>query len=431
MHRGYENEYLYSRFLLAEGVSIDSRSLQPGQMFFALSGSQQDGHDFVEEALQRGASYAVVSEKKYEEKERCIPVKDVLVALQELARFHRSRYKRRLVAVTGSNGKTTTRSLLEAVLSPSYIVCGSTRSYNNHIGVPLTLLGILPQTEVAILEIGTSSPGEIAALSELAQPTHGLITHIGKAHLEGLGSEEGVLREKCALFNFLRENNGVFYRTSLCQRLESLAEAGGNQISFPLTEDTYPLQCVSTYPRLRYRLPSGLEGEVALFGRHHFGNLAAAVAVALDLEVPEADVVSALDDWRPVAQRSEWIEKGDKRILLDSYNANPDSMAAALLSFAELPRPKVVVLGDMMELGSHSRREHEILGRQLASIQLDRILLCGEDIQAAAEEVPQAIYFSTKNLLHSHLQQHPLPASSHVLIKGSRGMTMEDALNYI
>ena len=431
MHLGYEDEFLYSRFLLADGVSIDSRTLQPGQMFFALSGSRKDGHTFVEEALKRGASYAVVSEKKYDSYERCLCVKNVLKALQSLARFHRSRYKRRLIAITGSNGKTTTRSLTEAVLSSHYIVCASTSSYNNHIGVPLTLLSILPQTEIAILEIGTSSEGEIASLCEIAQPTHGLITQIGKAHLKGLGSEEGVFREKRALFDFLRKNKGIFYRNSLCKRLETLAKDGGTQRSFPREKDNYSLQCVSTYPRLRYRLPSGIEGEVSLFGSYHFTNLSSAVAVALDLHVPEDKIVSSLANWKPVSQRCEWIERSNKYVLLDSYNANPDSMSAAISSFEEVPKPRVVMLGDMRELGTDSEKEHAAIGQQLAKTNIDTILLCGEDMKAASEEVPQANYFPNKSLLCSYLQRHPLLTGSYVLIKGSRGMAMEDTLPYI
>lgn len=433
MHKGYEIEYLYSRFLLSDGVSIDTRSLQPGQLFFALPGTKQDGHTFAQEALKKGASYAVISKKSYAQGDRYLCVKNVQEALQALARFHRSRYKRHLIGITGSNGKTTTKSLLAAALSPKYIVLASEKSYNNYVGVPLTLLRILPQVEVAVLELGTSHPGEIATLAELARPTHGLITHIGKAHLEGLGSEQGVYEEKKALFDFLQATGGCFFRNSRCERLQALAAAPGPQYSFPEAKDDYPITCLATHPRIRFRLPSGLEGEVTLFGEHHFGNLAAAIAVAQHFKVPDAEIIGALSRWKPLSQRFEWKEHRGRSLLLDAYNANPDSMAAAIRAFVTHKAPqKAVILGDMRELGRSSPSEHSAIGKQLALSQdLNFVLLCGKEMKAAAKEVPRAQYFSTKEELQTYLKTHPLPPSCSVLIKGSRGMALESIIHYL
>ena len=432
MHTHYATEHLYSRFLLSDGVSIDTRTLRPGQLFFALSG-QQDGHRFVQEALGKGASYAIISDTSLPKDPRHIYVSDVLEALQQLAHFHRSQYKRSLIAITGSNGKTTTRSLLAHILSQKYVVHASVKSYNNHIGVPLTLLGILPQTDVAVVELGSSQPGEIGFLCEMTRPTHGVLTHVGKAHLAGLGGEKGVFLEKKRLFDYLSTTGGCFFRNSNYACLQPLVASKGKLYSFPLEADDYPVRCLATYPRLRFRLPSGTEGEVNLFGSHNFNNLATAIAVAQHVKVADSDIITALSTWEPVPQRCEWLHHKGRQLLMDAYNANPDSMQAMLQAFSELPQPhKVVILGDMLELGKHSAGEHTAIGKQIAALNaFDQVLLCGTEMAMAAKQLPQAHYFRDKKSLIKYLHTHPLPPHCPLLLKASRGMALETILAHL
>ena len=419
-------EFLYSRFLLSEGVSIDTRIIRRNEMFFALSGARQHGRAFVEDALRKGAKYVVVEEKYAKRAGQYIGVPNVAQALEALALFHRHRYKRILVGVTGSNGKTTTKTLLAHILSSKYNVHQSPKSFNNTLGVPLTILGILPQTEVAILELGTSSKGEIAAHCALAQPTHGLITHIGASHLEGLGSIEGVWTEKRALFDYLCTHKGTFFCNSAKPYLQQLLEKSWPipVITFPDAQDHYAIKCLSHRPWLCVELPDGLEVEVKLSGKHHFDNLAAALAIALHLSVPSQAIAKALESYTPPALRGEWRKKGEKHVLMDNYNANPDSMYAAIHTFREEPSPKVVILGDMLELGKHSRAAHEALAEHLHTLEA-LLLLCGSDMAFVAQKLPKAHYFRTKEQLADYLRTYPLPKKCHILLKASRKFELE------
>ena len=423
-------EFLYSRFLLSEGVSIDTRTLQEGDMFFALQGRHQNGHVFVKDALQRGAKYVVVEDRYTKSHSRYIGVRSVEKALEALALFHRNRYRRILIGITGSNGKTTTKTLLAHLLSSTYIVHQSPKSFNNKLGVPLTILGILPQTEVAIAELGTSSQGEIAARCALAQPTHGLITHIGASHLEGIGSIEEVWREKRALFEYLCTHKGTFFCNSSKPYLQQLTSQSWpiSVLTFPASRDNYSIKYLSSYPWIRIELSNGLQSTVKLSGKHHFDNIAAAVAIALHLSVPLSTVAKRLESYTPSPLRGEWKQKGEKRVLLDSYNANPDSMYAAIDTFRQIQTSRVLILGDMLELGKYSKQAHEALADHLRTIEA-QIFLCGTAIACTAQRLPQAHYFDTKEALADYLIAHPLPKKCHVLLKSSRKLALETLLD--
>ena len=428
-------ELLYSRFLLANGVSIDTRTLVPGALFFALEGDTQDGHLFAQEALEKGASYVVTSKPPPAKDERYLCVPDVLEALQRLASFHRSTYRHPLIGITGSNGKTTTKSLLSCLLSAKYSVHFSQKSYNNHIGVPLTLLGILPQTEVAVIELGSNHPGEIAALCELSRPTHGLITSLGKAHLQGFGEMQGVLEEKKKLFDYLDKTGGTFFLNSRIRSLNMFKMSGGKMLRYPSADDDYTIRHLSDLASedgLHFQLSSGEKGTVALFGGYHFDNLAAAIAVAQHLKVPKEAIIAALKDWKPVPQRCEWTRHKNKNLLLDLYNANPDSMAAVLRAFSVYPKArKGVILGDMLELGASAAREHLAIGKLLNTMPFDPILLCGIHMKIAADVVKRAQYFPTKAELCAYLRAHPIATDHNLLLKASRSLALETILEVL
>ena len=433
----FELERLYSRFLLSHGVSIDTRSLVADNLFFALPGTTQDGQAFVQEAFDKGASFAVVSDPSWSKHPKCILVKNVTQALQQVAAFHRSKYKRLLIGITGSNGKTTTKELLHAILSKKYVVHATKGNQNNHLGVPLTLLHIIPQAEVVLVELGTSAVGEIDFLCQLARPTHGLITHIGIAHTQYLQGLNGVLQEKYSLVQYLAQHQGTFYLNTEETTLVKQLQQDQNHLnhlavrSFADPKTNYPIKLNSAHPHINYTLPDGTQGESPLFGTHNFMNLTAAIAISLDLGVAPADIVESIAAYTPHNNRSECRTIGAHTLLLDAYNANPDGMQAALVSLLAYDKPKCVVLGDMLELGTHSPKAHEALGLQLAQAPLHCIVLVGKAMVAAHAVCPQAQHFETTTQATEYLQRMNLSEKTDPwvwLIKGSRGVAMEQVL---
>ncbi|AHJ99379.1 UDP-N-acetylmuramoyl-tripeptide--D-alanyl-D-alanine ligase [Hymenobacter swuensis] len=427
---------LYARFRESSAVSTDSRQPQEGTLFFALNGPTFRGRDFAPQALAQGARYAVVDDEALANTnpERYTYVPDPLVALQELAHYHRRQLIMPVLAITGSNGKTTTKELVHAVLSRRYQVQYTRGNLNNHIGVPLTLLSIRPgEHELAIVEMGANHQGEIELLCRLAEPTHGLITNIGKAHLEGFGGVEGIVKGKGELFRFLEQVGGTAFVNTLDARLPGMAAALPEQITYPGPTDTYPAELVSAAPQVVLRLFNGDTVEAQITGGYNFPNLAAAAAVGAYFEVPATDIGEALAGYAPTNNRSQLVRTAHNEVLLDAYNANPSSMAAALHSFATRPgRPedKVVILGDMFELGTESQREHAALGHLLADLLLGTVVVIGEEMRQAAATNRAAQYFPTKPAAVAWLQSHPL-RSRQILIKGSRGMGLETLLELL
>ncbi|MDJ0367537.1 UDP-N-acetylmuramoyl-tripeptide--D-alanyl-D-alanine ligase [Hymenobacter sp. H14-R3] len=424
---------LYDHYLAAQGqVSTDSRQPQPGTLFFALNGPSFRGADFAAGALAAGARHAVVDDETLaaQDPAHYTYAPDPLAALQSLAQEHRRHFQGPVLAVTGSNGKTTTKELLTVVLAQKYNVLATIGNLNNHIGVPLTLLRLRPQEhEVAIVEMGANHRGEIADYCQWAAPTHGLITNIGKAHLEGFGGEEGIALGKGELFDYLHFNDGVVFVNSLDAKLPALAAAVSQRVSYPGPDDTYPATLLAARPQLHLRLWDGTEVAAQLTGEYNFPNMAAAAAVGAFFEVPAAQVATALAGYSPQNNRSQLVRTAHGNdLILDAYNANPSSMAAALRSFAQRPEaPKLVVLGDMFELGATAAAEHRAIGELLVELGLNTALLIGPLMQAAAAAQPAAQHFASKAAAADWLAQHPAAAQL-VLLKGSRGMGLETLL---
>ena len=425
---------LYTQYLAAGGqVSTDSRQPQPGTLFFALNGPSFRGADFAAQALEKGARHAVVDDALLA---AANPISytyapDPLAALQALAREHRRQFRIPVLAITGSNGKTTTKELLTAVLARRYRVLATVGNLNNHIGVPLTLLRLRAgEHDFAVIEMGANHRGEIAGYCQYAEPTHGLITNIGKAHLEGFGGPEGVALGKGELFDYLTRTGGTAFVNTLDARLPSLAAQVPVTVSYPRLMDTYPATLLAADPALALRFgPNGTEVAAQLTGDYNFPNLAAAAAVGQYFEVPAADIAAALASYNPQNNRSQLLRTAaGNELVLDAYNANPSSMAAALRSFAQRPvaagQPKLVILGDMFEMGSESAAEHAALGQLLASLPLPQALLIGTEMAVAAAVVPAAQHFNTKGEAADWLRAHPVRGRQ-VLVKGSRGMALE------
>ncbi|RSK51008.1 UDP-N-acetylmuramoyl-tripeptide--D-alanyl-D-alanine ligase [Hymenobacter rigui] len=427
---------LYARFRESSAVSTDSRQPQDGTLFFALNGPSFRGRDFAPQALAAGARYAVVDDEALaaSDPDHYTYAPDPLAALQELAHHHRRQLIMPVLAITGSNGKTTTKELVHAVLSRRYRVQYTKGNLNNHIGVPLTLLSIRPgEHELAIVEMGANHQGEIELLCRIAEPTHGLITNIGKAHLEGFGGVEGIVKGKGELFRFLERVDGTAFVNTLDTRLPGMAAGIAHQVTYPDPTDTYPAELVGTTPQVVVRLFNGTTVEAHITGGYNFPNLAAAAAVGAYFEVPTDAISEALADYAPTNNRSQLVRTTHNEVLLDAYNANPSSMAAAVQSFATRPgspEHKVVILGDMFELGEESTAEHRNLGQLVQSLPLGTVVLVGADMQHAAAASPAFLYFPTKPAAAAWLQANPLRGRQ-ILIKGSRGMGLETLLELV
>jgi len=420
-------EALYQKYLQCQYVSTDSRAAQNNTLFFALNGPNFKGATFAKSALENGALYAVIDDATYAT-DRCIVVKDTLLALQELARFHRQKLQIPVIGITGSNGKTTTKELTNAVLSQKYQTLYTKGNLNNHIGVPLTVLSIRPEHEMAIIEMGANHLNEIAALCSIALPTHGLITNIGKAHLEGFGSFEGVAQAKSELYRHLEKTNGTVFVNSQNEHLMRLSSRLPDKVLYPAPGDFFQLTLVQAAPYVVYQSENNEQVTTQIIGEYNLENIAAASCIGKYFEVPLTDINAAIAAYTPANNRSQVVQKNTNTILLDAYNANPSSMKAAITNFAKAPAPKkVVILGDMFELGADSAEEHQNLAGLAATFTFDQVILCGKEMMAAAEKYPEFTYFENKAALQNWLRENPIQ-NAQILVKGSRGMGLESLL---
>ncbi|KUG08132.1 UDP-N-acetylmuramoyl-tripeptide--D-alanyl-D-alanine ligase [Solirubrum puertoriconensis] len=426
---------LYARFQQCRAVSTDTRQPQDGTLFFALNGPSFRGATFAPQALEKGALFAVVDDAELAatNPERYFYAPDTLLALQQLALHHRRQLgSMPIVAITGSNGKTTTKELLHAVLSRRFRVQYTRGNLNNHIGVPLTLLTIRPdEHDMAVVEMGANHQGEIDSYCQYAEPTHGLITNIGKAHLEGFGGIEGVAKGKSELFRYVAAHGGTAFVNTADARLPELSAPVAQRITYPNAGDTYPAELVAAAPHVSMRLFDGTPVEAAITGAYNFVNLAAAAAVGAHFGVPTADITAALAAYDPTNNRSQLVRTERNQVILDAYNANPSSMAAAILSLAARPgeaSQKVALIGDMFELGPESQAEHSALGELLAQQQFGTVVLVGKDMQHAVR--PGFQHFATKAEAADWLRQYPL-AERQILVKGSRGMGLETLMELL
>lgn len=417
-------EALYRLFLAHPVITTDTRDCPPGSLFFALRGTTFDGNDFALRALASGCAYAVVDRPGLSGDERLVHVPDALAALQGLAAHHRRRLGTPVLQITGTNGKTTTKELVAAVLSTRRRVLYTRGNFNNHIGVPKTLLRLTPEHEIAVIETGANHPGEIALLSRITDADCGLVTNVGRAHLEGFGSFEGVCRTKAELYGYLRTKAGAFiflhgdspWLPSLAEGLEAVTY-GRPGMGYDVEGEA--LSC-APFLTLRWR-PAGGDWrtvETHLIGAYNVDNMLAAAAVGLRFGIPEADIARALAEYVPTNNRSELMETGRNRLIVDAYNANPTSMKAALDNFALVPAPrKVAILGEMRELGSASAEEHEHVVRLACEAGLEELWLVGEAFRPYAAGHR---YFADVAEVKAALSAHPL-ADRLVLIKGSNG----------
>jgi UDP-N-acetylmuramoyl-tripeptide--D-alanyl-D-alanine ligase len=429
-------EQLYKHFLQSSGVSTDTRKINQGNIFFALKGPNFNANDFAAKALEMGASLVVVDEARIIPKDdpRYFLVDDVLIGLQQLANFHRKKLSLPIIGLTGSNGKTTTKELLHAVLKQKYRTAATEGNLNNHIGVPLTILSIGEEVEIAIVEMGANKQGDIKELCDIAEPTHGFITNIGKAHLEGMGGPEGVLKTKTELFQHLRENNGTVFINSQDPILSNMAKRFENPILYPAKGDFCEVNFEGADPFVKFKVEGDNRVHLSsLIGAYNFGNIATSLTIGKFFGVSLDKAVEAIVSYSPSNMRSQLIEKRSNLIILDAYNANPSSMEVALKTFGEMSgdKQKMVILGDMYELGDSTDEEHRKLGDIVARYNLDKICFTGKHIQVALETAPlRALYFPDPFSFRNWLQDSNLE-NYLILIKGSRGMKLESLVDFI
>lgn len=422
---------LYSKFLESAGISTDTRNIAPGSMFFALRGDRFNANEFAAEALTKGASYAVVDQAEFAKGKSYILVPDTLDVLQKLARCHRDRLEIPILGLTGSNGKTTTKELIHVILSRRFKVHATRGNLNNHIGVPLTVLSIKPHHEIAVVEMGANHVGEIAMLCGIADPTHGLITNIGRAHIGLFGGIEQIARAKGELYDHLAARNGVVFVNSQNALLTGMAKKFKSTVAYPASGDYYTAQLLGADPYVRLIADNGQEVTTQLIGAYNFENLAAALCVGKFFGVDPEEANAAVAAYRPENMRSQVVQKGSNTIILDAYNANPSSMQAAIENLLAMPGSrKVLILGDMFELGDESEREHRLLASTIKQHEFSEVYLCGTLMAVAAEELPHAHYFSNKDDLIRALKSAEINDAV-ILVKASRGIGLEEVVEHI
>lgn len=422
---------LYRLYLECSGVSTDSRKIAPGSIFFALKGPNFDANAFAEQALKNGAAYAVIDDRRYKKGSEYIMVADALKTLQNLAGYHRNKLLIPFLAITGSNGKTTTKELIAGILMKRYKTAYTRGNLNNHIGAPLTILSITHDTQVAIIEMGANKPGDIEELCKIAGPTHGLITNIGAAHIEGFGSFEGVIKAKSELYNSLIQNDGAAFINSQNPVLFNLAKRFNDPVYYPAKGDFIHVEFIKADPFVVYRDENGTAVQTNLVGAYNFENIAAALCVGKYFDIPADQANDAVREYLPSNNRSQLHRTRNNSVLLDAYNANPSSMKAAIENLDAMKSDnKAAILGDMFELGESSETEHRKLGKLIASKGFNKVFFCGENMKWASEAYPQAHYFQNKAELKEELKTLRLKDFL-ILIKASRGMALEDVLDAI
>jgi UDP-N-acetylmuramoyl-tripeptide--D-alanyl-D-alanine ligase len=421
---------LHKLFLNSSGVVIDTRKITQNKIFVAIKGERFDANTFAHEALDKGASFVVIDNKEYYIDQRTILVNDSLTTLQELAKFHRLYLKTPIIALTGSNGKTTTKELIHVVLSKKFKTKATIGNLNNHIGVPLTLLSFDSETEIGIVEMGANHQKEIEFLCDLAQPDYGYITNFGKAHLEGFGGVEGVIKGKSEMYTFLKLNNKKVIvnlddsiqeeKTKTLERI-TFSQENKEAFVFIKTVEANPLVTIS------------FENEVIkshLIGLYNANNINAAITFGKYLGVSNSDIKNAIESYFPENNRSQLVTKGSNEIILDAYNANPSSMKVALENFIQLKNVyKIAILGDMFELGKESLYEHKsIVDSLLLQNDLDCIFI-GNDFYENKTEKLNFNFFKTFEDFKMYFENFPVE-NKMILIKGSRGMALERTLDF-
>lgn len=422
---------LYDLFIHNPQITTDSRNCLKGSIFFALKGDKFDGNQYAGKALASGCVYAVIDNPDYYIGERTILVDNVLKTLQQLAHHHRKVLGLPIIGITGTNGKTTTKELLAAVLSTKFNLLYTEGNFNNHIGVPLTLLRLTHDHEMAVIEMGASHPGDIKELVDIVHPNYGIITNVGRAHLEGFGSFEGVIRTKGELYDYIRRSKGKIFIKKENEYLQSIAK-GIEQITYGNGDDAFASgQVVSCDPFLvfNWKQQGKLHTvETHMIGSYNLDNVLAAVAVGRFFKIPAERISRAIAAYEPTNNRSQFKKTDNNELIIDAYNANPSSMKVALDNFITMPvQPKAIILGDMRELGPTSNELHAEVVEQIKKGQFDKVFLCGEHFSKVGKEFSP---FATTEAMTEELRRQPLKGY-HILIKGSHSMGLEKLVDIL
>jgi UDP-N-acetylmuramoyl-tripeptide--D-alanyl-D-alanine ligase len=432
---------LYSLYIKHTTVCTDTRNISEGSLFFALKGPNFNANTFATEALNKGAAYAIIDESQYATSDKCIVVEDVLETLQQLAKHHRQTLNIPVIAIVGSNGKTTTKELITSVLKQQLNVLATPGNFNNHIGLPLTLLKLTKEHEVAVIEMGANHVGENAVLCEIACPNLGLITNNGRDHLEGFGSLEGVAQSNSELYYYLLKNNGIAFVNANDEWLVRMAERLTQKITYAANAEQKQASadCVgiakTLRPEINFTYSFKAEGSSSsimscLSGDYNFDNIMAAVVIGKHLNVTDALIKKGIEEYIPQNNRSQVIKKENNTIYLDAYNANPSSLEAALRNFAAMDIPhKIAIIGDMFEMGIYAQQEHANMIAFCKQLGLEQVWLVGEEFSKQPAEKDMLQFITTADAI-AFAQQQPL-LQKNIFIKGSRGMKLESLLEVI
>lgn len=418
-------EQLYSIYLQYPSTQTDTRKLKQGDIFFALKGPNFNGNTFALQALEAGAAYSVVDEPVADNNERVIQVDDVLTTLQQLAAYHRDQFNIPFIAVTGSNGKTTTKELIHQVLSSEYITYTTEGNLNNHIGIPLTLLKIKNDAQMAVIEMGANHMKEIADYCTYTKPTHGIITNCGKAHLEGFGSEENIKKAKGELFDYLRENGGVVFAFDDYDYFHEMTKGMNEVVWYGTEKGNVTGKALQANPFLSVLINEETIINTKLIGSYNLPNILCAVAIGKYFGIHVEKIKQSMEAYIPANSRSQLKQIGTNNFIIDAYNANPTSMKAAIENMSRIDAEnKILMLGAMKELGDNSVQEHQQLINLINQHQWKAVALVGGDF---AHTQHNYHYFATTAEAREWLQQLA-PENSYILIKGSRGIAMENVL---
>ena len=417
-------EQLYELYQQYPSVQTDTRKLKKGDIFFALSGPNFNGNLFAQKAIDEGAAYAIVDEQIHSPDGKIIQVADVLESLQMLAKFHRERFGIPFIAITGSNGKTTTKELVSAVLATQYKTYTTEGNLNNHIGIPLTLLKIKPDAEIAVIEMGANHQKEIEGYCHYTQPTYGIITNCGKAHLEGFGGMEGVRKGKGELFDFIRQHGGTVFLLNDYDYLQKMSAGIENIVTYGTTQAGTTGHALQSDIFLKVQLTGSASAIIntQLVGDYNISNVLCAVAIGRHFDIALDKIVSAIENYFPGNSRSQMVVKGSNHIILDAYNANPSSLKLAIENIAKMDAPnKILMIGGMMEMGSESIAEHEAIVEQINQFNWQKVVLVGGDFGTIKHPF---LYFEDSAEAANWAAQQGF-VNSHILIKGSRSVKME------
>lgn len=411
-------------------ICNDSRNIQQGDLFFALKGTSFNGNEYAEEALRKGAAYVVIDEEKYRKEGNYFFVENCLQCLQGLAHYHRQQFHIPFIAIAGSNGKTTTKELITAVLSSTYVTHATPGNFNNEIGTPLTLLQIKPHTQMAVIEMGAKRLQDIAFLCNIVNPTHGIITNTGKDHLETFLTLENTLKTNAELFEHLAQNKGTAFVSNLQQDLMKEAEQVHHVVTYGNQDAEVKGKITQLFPYLCFSFEHEkviYEVATQLTGKYNFENLMAAVAIGLHFKVAPLLIKKAIEQYMPNNNRSQIVKLGSNTFIMDAYNANPSSMNEALDNLALIEAPhKIAIIGDMLELGNTSHEEHLLIALKLKNMQLQQVILVGAHFKQVADKLP-CLHFNNTTELKAWYQQQDFNDAV-ILLKGSRGIALEKML---